>query len=293
MRDEARRVHPLRRYGTPEDMANLVNWLAGDEARYATGRLWVLDGGISAQVQQMRFRAGSGVVPRRPAPAGPAPRQRSPAVSSSASHRERQVEYDGTRAPRERWWPGQSDGILVRANEGCRLDKSQAFECSQVFVRGTRWISQGRHATAYSGRYGLGVGIETRGDERVGMLCRESVGSQAVNRKVPQVAGHDQVSSPFNRSGQHMDVVGVRKIESGGTCRVARHDRFGKVPVHYRPGSIQHVFREIGTVRQNAPHSLDVDARAPKGAHTGIGRRDAEESREGRPDRGCWRRATP
>ena len=53
-RDEARFVHPLRRYGTPEDMANLVNWLAGDEARYATGQLWVLDGGISAQVQQMR-----------------------------------------------------------------------------------------------------------------------------------------------------------------------------------------------------------------------------------------------
>ena len=54
-RDEARRVHPLRRYGTPDDMANLVNWLAGDEARYATGQLWVLDGGISAQVQQMRI----------------------------------------------------------------------------------------------------------------------------------------------------------------------------------------------------------------------------------------------
>ena len=55
MRGEARRVHPLGRWGTPEDMANLVNWLAGDEARYATGQLWVLDGGISAQVQQMRI----------------------------------------------------------------------------------------------------------------------------------------------------------------------------------------------------------------------------------------------
>ena len=54
LEDEARRVHPLRRYGTPQDMANLVNWLAGDEARYASGQLWVLDGGLSAQVQQMR-----------------------------------------------------------------------------------------------------------------------------------------------------------------------------------------------------------------------------------------------
>ena len=35
--------------------ANLVNWLAGDEARYASGQLWVLDGGLSAQVQQMRL----------------------------------------------------------------------------------------------------------------------------------------------------------------------------------------------------------------------------------------------
>ena len=50
-----RRVHPLRRYGTPDDVANLVNWLAGDEARYASGQLWVLDGGLTAQVQQMRL----------------------------------------------------------------------------------------------------------------------------------------------------------------------------------------------------------------------------------------------
>ena len=39
----------------PVDVANLVNWLAGDEARYASGQLWVLDGGLSAQVQQMRL----------------------------------------------------------------------------------------------------------------------------------------------------------------------------------------------------------------------------------------------
>lgn len=48
-------VHPLRTYGQPEDIANLVNWLAGDEARYASGQLWVIDGGLSAQVQQMRL----------------------------------------------------------------------------------------------------------------------------------------------------------------------------------------------------------------------------------------------
>ena len=55
LRDEVRRVHPLRRYGTPDDVANLVNWHAGDEARYASGQRWVRDGGLTAQVQQMRL----------------------------------------------------------------------------------------------------------------------------------------------------------------------------------------------------------------------------------------------
>jgi NAD(P)-dependent dehydrogenase (short-subunit alcohol dehydrogenase family) len=54
LRDEVRRVHPIGRHGTPEDVANLVTWLAGEEAGYASGQLWVLDGGLSAQVQQMR-----------------------------------------------------------------------------------------------------------------------------------------------------------------------------------------------------------------------------------------------
>ena len=48
-------VHPMRTYGTPDDIANLVHWLASDEARYASGQLWVLDGGLSAQVQQMKL----------------------------------------------------------------------------------------------------------------------------------------------------------------------------------------------------------------------------------------------
>ena len=50
-----RSVHPLRRFGTPDDNGNLVNWLASDEARYASGQLWVLDGALTAQVQQMRL----------------------------------------------------------------------------------------------------------------------------------------------------------------------------------------------------------------------------------------------
>ena len=55
LQQAVRDVHPMRTYGTPQDIANLVTWLASDEARYAAGQLWVLDGGLSAQVQQMRL----------------------------------------------------------------------------------------------------------------------------------------------------------------------------------------------------------------------------------------------
>ncbi|WP_299640203.1 SDR family oxidoreductase [uncultured Ruegeria sp.] len=55
LQQAVRDVHPTRTYGTPTDIANLVNWLASDEARYASGQLWVLDGGLSAQVQQMKL----------------------------------------------------------------------------------------------------------------------------------------------------------------------------------------------------------------------------------------------
>ena len=55
LQQAVRDVHPTRTYGTPEDIANLVLWLASDEARYASGQLWVMDGGLTAQVQQMRL----------------------------------------------------------------------------------------------------------------------------------------------------------------------------------------------------------------------------------------------
>ena len=55
LKDAVRDVHPTRTYGTPQDVANLALWLASDEARYASGQLWILDGGLTAQVQQMRL----------------------------------------------------------------------------------------------------------------------------------------------------------------------------------------------------------------------------------------------
>jgi meso-butanediol dehydrogenase/(S,S)-butanediol dehydrogenase/diacetyl reductase len=55
LKQAVRDVHPMKTYGEPEDIANLVNWLASDEARYASGQLWVIDGGLSAQVQQMKL----------------------------------------------------------------------------------------------------------------------------------------------------------------------------------------------------------------------------------------------
>ena len=55
LQQAVRDVHPTKTYGTPDDIANLVLWLASDEARYASGQLWIMDGGLSAQVQQMKL----------------------------------------------------------------------------------------------------------------------------------------------------------------------------------------------------------------------------------------------
>jgi glucose 1-dehydrogenase len=41
---------PLCRAGTPEEVAALVSWLAGDESRYVTGVSYVLDGGMLQHV---------------------------------------------------------------------------------------------------------------------------------------------------------------------------------------------------------------------------------------------------
>jgi meso-butanediol dehydrogenase/(S,S)-butanediol dehydrogenase/diacetyl reductase len=40
--------HPAERLGTPADIANVVAWLASDEARWATGQAFTVDGGLTA-----------------------------------------------------------------------------------------------------------------------------------------------------------------------------------------------------------------------------------------------------
>ena len=48
-------IHPMRTVGRPDDIAGLAVFLASEEARYASGQLWIMDGGLTAQVQQMRI----------------------------------------------------------------------------------------------------------------------------------------------------------------------------------------------------------------------------------------------
>lgn len=47
-RAAVRKLHPLGRSGTPEDVAALVLWLAGDDAAFASGQVYVHDGGRTA-----------------------------------------------------------------------------------------------------------------------------------------------------------------------------------------------------------------------------------------------------
>ena len=48
--DELRPEIPLQRPGRPEEVASLVSWLVSEEAEYATGASFLLDGGMAQQV---------------------------------------------------------------------------------------------------------------------------------------------------------------------------------------------------------------------------------------------------
>lgn len=43
-------IHPVRRTGRPEEVAQLICWLASDDAAFVTGQVWTVDGGRMAQL---------------------------------------------------------------------------------------------------------------------------------------------------------------------------------------------------------------------------------------------------
>ncbi len=47
-RKDALARHPVRRFGEPRDIAAMAVWLASDEASFATGQLFTIDGGMTA-----------------------------------------------------------------------------------------------------------------------------------------------------------------------------------------------------------------------------------------------------
>ena len=47
-RAAAVRRHPVRRFGTPDDIAAMALWLASDDSGFASGQLFTVDGGLTA-----------------------------------------------------------------------------------------------------------------------------------------------------------------------------------------------------------------------------------------------------
>jgi NAD(P)-dependent dehydrogenase (short-subunit alcohol dehydrogenase family) len=60
--DELADIHPVRRIGSPEDVADAVAWLFSEYSSYYTGQSLVLDGGLTAQRPFLRPEGISGPI---------------------------------------------------------------------------------------------------------------------------------------------------------------------------------------------------------------------------------------
>ncbi len=56
-KEAIRGLHPVGRMGTPEDIANMVCWLASDESGFVTGQEFTVDGGRTARPSLADFSA--------------------------------------------------------------------------------------------------------------------------------------------------------------------------------------------------------------------------------------------
>jgi NAD(P)-dependent dehydrogenase (short-subunit alcohol dehydrogenase family) len=50
LRKKDHRQHPVGRVGRPEDIANLVFYLASEKAAFVTGANWIADGGMTRKM---------------------------------------------------------------------------------------------------------------------------------------------------------------------------------------------------------------------------------------------------
>src|ERR1700677_4127372 len=58
--DRMEAIHPIRRIGIPDDVADAVAWLFSDQSSYYTGQSLVLDGGLTAQRPTMQICQSDG-----------------------------------------------------------------------------------------------------------------------------------------------------------------------------------------------------------------------------------------